>query len=547
MRKTLACLLFLFCSALGWGQNSCHGVNPEMCTNYTVGNLGLVAGEPSYSFGDNFPNAKAINVWHLMSGSPSLIGFTSGYQSKADGSTVTHYGWTSAGQAWQYIDFTESPNPNTWVQIPAFGTNIKAMAMVTGLTFSLQTYAPCPTGSYGIFYWNGSAWIRPGTGCVSQLGGGQDGTLMGVGTDGFLYESLDNSASWAQVTASGSGWKYVTPANVGEAFAVKTDGTIWVVALPSGTLTELSGLTTAPPAVDSDGNAFVVGTDSNIYHLNSSNLWDKLIGTGFSYINTCGSLCTFGVQSSGNTYRFPDISMTAIATESGSTACTPSCPPNITHKKTLTVRFSHGSLGGQTTVGPSEAPGSGVTIQAADTTWDLFWCVDQPNTCFAPGSIGSVACTAVGLIFSNSVGPFLGGGSGAGWKTAYARHDLGTHQQCGFALLGRFACGNNGHKGCIYGTQGPPNWTYWCNDLGQSPDYDGPYNISDCNTNAAGTGPPTGMWGFDQWGKCYYSQPAPHAPSICFWNYATGSPTHQAEVYGAYGTRGQCTFNEVTQ
>ena len=210
------------------------------------------------------------------------------------------------------------------------------------------------------------------------------------------------------------------------------------------------------------------------------------------------------------------------------------------------MKFNHGSLGGQTTTGPSEAPGSGVTIQAADTTTDLFSCIDQPNSCFAPGTIGSVNCTAIGLIYSSTVSTFLNGGT-AGWQTAYARHNLGTHQSCGVAELGVFSCGNNGHAGCRYGTQGPPDWQYFCNSGVAGSDYDGPYSIFDCNTNAAKNGPPTGLWGFDQWGKCYYSQPAPHAPSICFWNYVTGSPTHQSEVYGTYGTTGRCTFNEVTQ
>jgi hypothetical protein len=272
MRKTLACLLFLFCTTLGWGQgNSCHGVNPQMCTNYTLGNVNLVSGEPTYSFGDNLPNAKTLNVWHLMSGAPALIGLASGYDSTG---TSIHYGWTSAGQAWEYVDFTAASNPSTWVQHPELGTVSQVAVGAAGKIWVLKSTAYC-TGLnaawYGIFYWNGSSLVQPSsTSCLSQFGASSDGTLLGVqypSPGHTMWESTNGGSSWFEPTGTSSAlWEYAVPIAGGSAAAVRTDNSIWAVSLGDGSESFLNGSSSHAPAIDDSGNVFVVGMDSYIYH-----------------------------------------------------------------------------------------------------------------------------------------------------------------------------------------------------------------------------------------------------------------------------------------
>lgn len=394
LRKILSLTFLLFLVSLSvHAQNHCMGANPEMCTNYTLN-------PPVVTYADNHPNAKLINVWHNIPSSPALSGLVSGYNSSL---TPIHYGWTSAGQVWEYVDFAAPSNQSTWVQHPEMGTAVKQLAIANGKFYALQANG-CGGGTYGVYSWNGSAWVVV-NGCISNIGGAQDGTIAGTGPDAYLWYSTNGGLNWTKVTNAGSGWKYAVPVNHAVALAVQTSGWIYFVDLSTGALTGTNGQTSLPPAIDSNENAYVIASDSNMYHFGSAG-WERMLGTGFIYISTCGQFCTFGITVPG-VWMFPDQSMTISENLTGNTTCTPSpCPSSgIVHTGSVTVKFSKASLAGGTVTGPGVAPGNTVSVTANDTTWDPFNCFDirEPMSCMSTPASGQVNCSRVGQIFASSL------------------------------------------------------------------------------------------------------------------------------------------------
>lgn len=359
------------------------------CTTLAIGQVSLP--NPAISLVDNTVYAQSNNVWHYMSGSPLLASMAHGFDSSG---VPIHYAVTSAGQVWEFMDTLapKSYHPNTWVQVPAFGTSIKQMAIgPNSLTYSLQTYAACPSGYYGIFLWNGSAWTRPGTGCVSQLSATPDGTLVGVGATTYLYISSNNSTTWAQVANAGSGWKSVTAYTATFAYATKPNGTIYSVNLSTGAPVLLSGLTNAPVAADASGNAYVVGTDSYVYFLNTAGAWVKVLGSGFANIGMCGPMCIYGIDSSGKAYQFPDHAFQISQQMYGQVGCNGCSQETAYARVHITGSTKH--VGG---AGYNDNFAGGTQFgftTPVDTQWDPFDCYDAGGdaVCVASRDLATVA------------------------------------------------------------------------------------------------------------------------------------------------------------
>lgn len=518
MLKSIALFASLFFVSICCGQeNMCHSIDSStnMCTHY---NRPL-----TLTTGDNTPNAKVLNVWHAVVGAPALIQRASGTDSSGN---VKHYGITSTGAVWEYLDYWAPSNPNTWVQHPEMGTVSALGVGLTGIVWSLQSTSFCTgvkTGSFGVFKWTGSAWTQPSpTGaCVMQFSPAQDGTLTGIGTDTFIYESTNTGVLWSKVTGAGSGWKYVATSSVGRSIGVKvSDQSVWTVMLPSGTLTAMGGGTAKPPAVDSNTRVYVVGTDSFIYRYNGTG-WDKFLGSGFTSISTCGLTCTFALKSGGNSYRFPDVTMIASGNLNGNTTCTDNfgapkpCPPS-SHTPQASVKFNLHSLnGGQTVFGPAVSPETAVNVTAMDVSYDPYDCFDQgfgSTSCLSPSgqlpTQANVNCSIVGVIYA---GGFIPGGQSS-WHIAQTRIDDGSGTTCFKSAT--FQCGAAGDDaGCVY--SGPYN--YYC-DQGVNPNPGPDYTftkVTGCTTNGSNPpGPNPNIWGFDTSGPCYYPVPG-GSPLLC--------------------------------
>ena len=119
--------------------------------------------------------------------------------------------------------------------------------------------------------WSDSDWSQsiPGTCCV--LGGamGQNGTIVGIGTDHTLYSKPNINGAWTQTASAGEWCGYVTIAPNGSLFVVGSDNNIWKKnnyqtlttdnwqGMGSGTV---KAITIAP-----DGTFIGVGGDNQLY------------------------------------------------------------------------------------------------------------------------------------------------------------------------------------------------------------------------------------------------------------------------------------------
>ena len=119
--------------------------------------------------------------------------------------------------------------------------------------------------------WSDSYWSQsiPGSCCVLGAAMGQDGTIVGIGTDGTLYSKPNLNGAWTQTASAGEWCGYVTIAPDGSLFVVGSDNNVdkknsyqtlssenWQ-GMGSGTV---KAITIAP-----DGTFIGVGMDDQLY------------------------------------------------------------------------------------------------------------------------------------------------------------------------------------------------------------------------------------------------------------------------------------------
>lgn len=426
MKKLLLSLLFVCLPTVLFAQgNHCFGgMAPGVigCTDYLIGDENGNTPIP-LTFASNIPNAKSMNVWHEINGSPSgLLGVSGGYDST--GQRI--FGWTSAMAAWELTD----PNHGVWSQNTAMGNSIAKMVLGGGgVIYSLQPNSYCTTnygaGFYGVYKWSGSAWTNQhSTSCVLNLSeAATDGTLIAIEQNGVPIYSTNQGASWIVVTYNGQGSLQVSDV----AMKNVNWGCIVLAPPPHGNYLVECGNPSAGGFVNgftsfyglrvaiSQAGLFVLDNSNVVEHWQgtcyNNTCWDKFQGPGFSAISSCGSGCTYAMAS-GIPYRYPDVSMTGTATISGVTTISGGTLSGVTHQLGIGMKFVKTLTGGMSATGPKVAPQNQSSATVHDTTFDPFSCTDSGLDCYTTTPTGGdVDCSVVDEIFA--AGLAGGGGSGA--------------------------------------------------------------------------------------------------------------------------------------
>ena len=155
-----------------------------------------------------------------------------------------------------------------------------------------------------VFYkdtYDASKWINTQDNCcVISVAMGQDGTLVGVGTDNKLYSKPNLNGSWKQTASSGEYIKSICIAPDGSIFCIGSNDAIYkknsYKNLPSQTWQYMGNNTCCVKAITiaQDGTFIGVGTDSQLYakdnYTNLSTNWK-------GYKNSC---CIVGVTTIAN-------------------------------------------------------------------------------------------------------------------------------------------------------------------------------------------------------------------------------------------------------
>ena len=195
------------------------------------------------------------------------------------------------------------------------------------------------TGSNGTLYatnnvneiiyknnWSDSSWIgygsNAGTCCVLGAAMGQDGTIVGIGTNNTLFSTPSFNGTWTQTASAGEWCGYITIAPDGSVFVVGSDNNIWkknsyqTLSSENWQSTGQGGviaITIAP-----DGTLIGLGTNQQIYTIaNYTNLPGDWTGpyNSENYSGSATSITTVSNpnynSSNYNTTTAPDFSINA--------------------------------------------------------------------------------------------------------------------------------------------------------------------------------------------------------------------------------------------
>jgi hypothetical protein len=170
--------------------------------------------------------------------------------------------------------------------------------------------------------WSDSTWSQSisGTCCVLGAAMGQNGAIVGIGTDHTLYTKPNLTGAWTQTASAGEWCGYITIAPDGSVFVVGSDNNIWkknnyqTLSSESWQSTGQGGviaITIAP-----DGTLIGVGSNQQLYSIaNYTNLPGEWTGP-YNSENNSGSVTSITTvsnpnynSSNYNTTTAPDFSI----------------------------------------------------------------------------------------------------------------------------------------------------------------------------------------------------------------------------------------------
>ena len=153
--------------------------------------------------------------------------------------------------------------------------------------------------------WSDSVWSRSisGSCCVLGAAMGQDGTIVGVGTDYTLYSKPNLNAPWVQTASKGE---------KSSAIAIASDGSLFVVGggnvvykknshknLPSQNWTNQGSCCVKSITIAPDGTFIGVGTDNQLY--TKQNYKDLTTAWKGPYSSQNSSCCVTSITTVANT------------------------------------------------------------------------------------------------------------------------------------------------------------------------------------------------------------------------------------------------------
>jgi hypothetical protein len=377
-----------------------------------------------------------------------------------------------------------------WVALSKTLTNITASGgSVMGVDSSYNVWVWDPTTSA----WTETTATTLGFNILQQAGSiaaGGDGSVAAIGTQGNIRVSHDGGQTFTAV-AKPSGWGSSTP--------------LWVVS-PSAQLTS------------------AVGPGGLVFHLNS------LIPQLTAVVNgTCGSACahTTDQVSVNNHIKMPN-------TTSGDQGF-------------QDLVGCSGDYTGQTDYSDGESCFNLASVASVNQNLGTL--------------IGNVQCDslldnspcdytyAITVVDVTSGLTVLSLADNFGFEPVTTRITLtGANQTCGAVTTSGLL--KHMHR-CIYSGVSKANFTPKCVSADSPPDYNA-NEIFD-NTNSAGTGPPTGLWGFDMTSSCFYTTFPYDPPAFCisrpgfkgagWWEPIFLPPVELISPGIPSGTLGNCTHN----
>jgi hypothetical protein len=417
-RKVVLCLILVGASMCSFGQMA----------NYS--------GNSSFSVVSNFPACTGTNCWHTgkLSMDAQRIRFSQAHVIALTQSNYTYI----------YDDYPT----NTWAEQTTWGGGINDIYYDNNNTaISLIADSTCPTSTYRVKYWSGSAWIARGL-CLSQFSGAADGSAFATGLDanGNLYTTANSWSTYSEPSV-GSHWIWTAALsgnynNQAEQanYLVKSGGTIWLDV--GGTTAQVSGVTNGEKvAVNGAGVIYVLTSDGTVYHYNGSS-WDHLAGCCFTDIANGGSMEVWGVgpsQSNGDTvYRFSEVAIRHTRTVRGEAINCPGGCTGVTH--TIKVQAGwNGKYGFQSE--EVVAPQTQVNLSATADQFDPFLCLEDDPSCI-PYVDDSVVCSVAGTLLSD--GGVVTGPSGISLEIGTFKYSGASPSLCSYSL----ACPNGTAFSC---------------------------------------------------------------------------------------------------
>jgi hypothetical protein len=378
-------------------------------------------GTSTFSWVSNISSCTGSTVcWHTLNGTGVL---NAAKVFSRNGRIVA---LDASGNAYTYNDYPA----NSWTHQSSWGAGSQeAQYDGNGVAWSLRARTGCPTGSYGLYQWTGSAWSIVNS-CFQHFSVAADGgpQFLLISDSGTLWISNNSGTT---VTTADQGHTYLSVSSINSGgvsyVAVRTDNTVWTVT--GSTWTQVTGVNALQASADAQGTTYVLGTDGYIREWNGSS-WSRLSGSGKTFLANGGSMQIFaiGTLSGGNSvYRFPDQTVQHARNISGNTYCAMPCT-GVTHTAYATAGW--GSTYGSTSSQSVSPPTNSVNVSSYASIVDPFTCFEMPGTSACnPSGNDNVHCSQVGNFFSESAG-----GGSSHFETAIARslingfHSIGNNQ-----------------------------------------------------------------------------------------------------------------------
>lgn len=433
LKKTAVAIAVMFLSCIAWTQgpppNACHGVNPEMCTYYTVNTTDTFTDQSTTNCKKGVNNCFT-KITNSGIATPLIV-----RSSKSDNTT---YFVDTSGNVYLY----KFALPPTYTLQSQFGQVRDISTQYAGGTIvSLGwTHPPCSSTNGGFGYqpqvWNGSGWnplnypgtttcsdqiqINPVDGTIDMLehdaSGGGHTTLARWLPDRTVWAD-ENIYQWETSIVVDFDWDTTQTSTI---YATVADGSVWVSQNNFDLWTKVTGLPSVIVKqfkVDGYGGQWIVDNAGYVWK-NNSGTWTKL-----EHPSTLGSITQFVPSSlfalhTGTSPYIMQYNLNEWKRNlyfSGDTTCTlPFGCGSAMHGGTITQEFGFGDITGlQSQTAPSTPAANGITpVQVTNRSYDILSCLFQTdeNNCFQGGSGGDVACNIVGTIFFVPPG---GGGSPA--------------------------------------------------------------------------------------------------------------------------------------
>ena len=172
--------------------------------------------------------------------------------------------------------------------------------------------------------WSDSTWSQSisGTCCVLGAAMGQNGAIVGIGTNNTLYTKPNLTGAWTQTASAGEWCGYITIAPDGSVFVVGSDNNIWkknnYQTLSSENWQSMGSGSVIAITIAPDGTLIGVGTNQQLYSIaDYTNLPGQWTGP-YNSENNSGSVTSITTvsnpnynSSNYNTTTAPDFSINA--------------------------------------------------------------------------------------------------------------------------------------------------------------------------------------------------------------------------------------------